>query len=198
MADRRHLAALLICGLLSTPLPAHTLKVFAAAEGERILGEAYFVGGAPAVGAVIRIMDSGGHELARLQPDGQGQFDYRVDRRMSYRVVADSLDGHRASWTVGADELSPRLPEPDQGSTAPGSGAAGDAGAAEPIAGNIPQCGLEDAVERAMARQVKPLREELRAHEERVRFRDVLGGLGYIVGLAGLGVWLNSRRGGQR
>jgi nickel transport protein len=49
-------------------------------------------------------------------------------------------------------------------------------------------------VEQAVARQIRPLREALQAHEERVRMRDILGGIGYIVGLAGLALWWSSRR----
>jgi nickel transport protein len=49
-------------------------------------------------------------------------------------------------------------------------------------------------VEQAVARQLGPLRDALRACEEQRRLRDILGGLGYIVGLAGLGLWWRSRR----
>lgn len=49
-------------------------------------------------------------------------------------------------------------------------------------------------VEEAVARQVRPLREQLLAHEERVRLRDILGGIGYILGLAGLVLWWHARR----
>ncbi|MBF0623499.1 MAG: carboxypeptidase regulatory-like domain-containing protein [Magnetococcales bacterium] len=57
------------------------------------------------------------------------------------------------------------------------------------------QC-LSELVEKAVARQVKPLRQRLQALETAVRFQDVLGGLGYILGLTGLGLWLTVRRKG--
>jgi nickel transport protein len=50
------------------------------------------------------------------------------------------------------------------------------------------------AIERAVARQVRPLREDALAAREAVQFRDVLGGIGYILGLAGLGLWWRCRR----
>lgn len=49
-------------------------------------------------------------------------------------------------------------------------------------------------VEEAVARQVRPLREQLLAHDERVQLRDILGGIGYILGLAGLVLWWHARR----
>jgi nickel transport protein len=51
-------------------------------------------------------------------------------------------------------------------------------------------------VERAVARQIRPLREALEAERSRARLHDILGGLGYIAGLAGLALWWRSRKGG--
>jgi nickel transport protein len=50
-------------------------------------------------------------------------------------------------------------------------------------------------VEQAVARQVRPLREQLIAHQDRIRLQDLLGGIGYILGLAGLVLWWRSRSG---
>ncbi len=193
MVDLRRLTLLLICLLVSPPLFAHKLKVFATAEGERILGQAYFVGGAGAGGAEIRITDGDGGELARLQPDEQGNFEYRVARPMTYRVVANSLDGHQAVWTLQAEEFSPALPaaqpEPVADTTEPVTES--DATTVHRLP---PQAITEASLERAVARQIRPLREALQAYEERVRLRDIIGGIGYIVGLAGLGLWWGRRR----
>jgi nickel transport protein len=54
---------------------------------------------------------------------------------------------------------------------------------------------LEQAIERVLARQIHPLREALVAAEDRVRVQDILGGLGYILGLTGLGLWWSCRAG---
>ena len=53
---------------------------------------------------------------------------------------------------------------------------------------------LEARIERAIARQIGPLREELANYDDKVRWHDVLGGLGYILGITGLGCWLIERR----
>jgi nickel transport protein len=54
---------------------------------------------------------------------------------------------------------------------------------------------VETLVERAVARQIRPLREALEAERSRARLHDILGGLGYIAGLAGLALWWRSRKG---
>jgi nickel transport protein len=190
MANGSRLIGVLLGLLVSLPLSAHKLKVFAAAEGEKIVGRAYFVGGAGARGAVIHILADDGGEVARLEPDREGHFDYRVERPMNYRVVADSLDGHQASWSLRAEEFSGAVPaEAD-------AVAANEAPVPEPAPTTPAELSQTQTarLEQALARQIRPLREALQAHEERVRLRDILGGIGYIIGVAGLALWWSSRR----
>lgn len=197
MWANRYLILWSLLGLLvSSPLLAHKLRVFATAEGDKILGQAYFVGGARASGAVITLTDAEGHELARLKPDEQGEFSYPVERRMAYRVVADSGDGHLASWTLQADEFSPSLPEAAT-SKPPASDIATKQAPKRttPAATQVREPASVEQIEQVVARQVRPLREALQSYEERVRLRDIVGGVGYIIGLAGLGLWWRSRHG---
>jgi nickel transport protein len=53
---------------------------------------------------------------------------------------------------------------------------------------------LEAAIERAVARQVRPLREEVAAARDAARLQDILGGIGYLFGLTGLALWWRGRR----
>lgn len=183
--------------LVSLPAQAHKLKVFATAEGDRIAGEAYFVGGVKATGARIVIADGNGQVLASLVPDAEGRFSYQVSRRMDYQVIADSQDGHQARWTIQADELATALPQPE---TAEPLHAITEQVGPAPLGEQNTEVGPLDSpamialVERAVARQVRPLREEIAGYGEQVRMRDILGGLGYIAGIAGLGLWWRGRR----
>ena len=58
---------------------------------------------------------------------------------------------------------------------------------------------LTAVVEQAVAKRIRPLERELRSLKEEVRFHDILGGIGYIAGIAGvtfyfLGVRKRERR----
>jgi len=177
----------LALGLAAGPAAAHKLKVFARVEAGEIVGSAYFVGGARAAGAMVRVLDSAGVELARLTPDEQGRFRYRPTQPGDYLIEADSGDGHLARWTLAAAELGP--------GPAPPAAVASDATVAPAPSADSRLAAL---VEDAVARQVAPLREQLLAYEDKVRLHDVLGGIGYILGLAGLALWWRSRRSGGR
>lgn len=50
------------------------------------------------------------------------------------------------------------------------------------------------AIERAVERQINPLLERLEVMDARLRYTDVLAGIFLIIGLAGIGLWILSRR----
>lgn len=195
----------LMCGALlaASPAFAHKLKVFALVDGDHIAGSTYFVGGAKAAGATVTVTDPQGTELARLVPDAEGAFRFRPMQRIDHVLVADSGDGHVARWIIAADALPVGVGagagtkptadlefEPAAATTAPRD--------AEPIP-SIARTPISDEalaaqIEQAVARQLRPLREQLDVHDARVRLQDVLGGIGYIAGLAGLALWWSAAR----
>lgn len=195
------LGTLLACA----PAWAHKLNVFAAAEGALIEGSAYFAGGGKARGARILVTDAAGEVLAVLSTAGDGSFSYRASAPVEHHIVAETHDGHRAEWRIAAEELAGAFPASKEMAAQSATGAlrAGADGentapvvgtAPSPAAGGALEPALEAAIERAVARQVRPLREEMLAARNAVRFSDVLGGIGYLFGLAGLGFWWHGRR----
>ena len=162
-------AQILVALALSTPAQAHKLKVFATVEGAEIVGTAYFAGGGKAMGAEGRLLTADGAEEARFVTAEDGGFRLKAPAGVDHTIVVDAGDGHVARASLTALEPA----------AAPASG--------QPM----------DAVEAAVARQIRPLREQLDAYEERVRLHDLMGGIGTIFGLFGVFAWVRSRRGGS-
>lgn len=185
----------------ATPALAHKLKVFAAAVGERIEGTVYFVGGGPARGAQILIESPDGTLIDALTADDAGAFAFTAKVRADHVIRTGAADGHSARMTIPASLLPASLPLPASGLGATAADA-GEAPAPAPPQGASASdvTDIEASLARAVAQQVAPLREQLNTYEDRVRLRDVLGGLGYILGLAGLFAWMRARRpaGGER
>ena len=186
--------------LAASPAEAHKLKVFATTIGRRIDGTAYFVGGGPAKGAAVRVETRDGQTLATLQADEEGKFTFAAEARIDHVLVVDSGDGHSARFTVAALDLPESLPAA-VGALTPTSGAGGGplAASAAPLptpAAPVSPEALRTMIAEGVAQQVRPLREQLNDYEDQVRLRDIVGGLGYILGIAGLAVWL--RAGGKR
>lgn len=182
----RLLVALLLLVAATTPAQAHKLKVFAAAEGARVSGHVYVPGGARVAGAAVEVR-IGEQVVGRLTSAADGTFAFTAERRADHRITA-TIDGHQGAWTVRAEELPPALPAPVGGASSTPTAtppAPAPTGAAPADAA---------ALEQAVARQVAPLRAELQAWREEARWRDIAGGLGWIVGLCGIAAWVAARR----
>ena len=175
---------------------AHQLRVFASTEDGVIQGYAYFVGGSPARNAPVRIHDPGGALLGETKTDGDGEFRFEARKRVDHVITVDLADGHRDTYTVGAAELPEALGGVGERETKREERATDDGETTpEPWAAERqPDPDLmADAVARAVERQIRPLRDDLRRMEDQRQFRDIVGGIGYIVGLAGLYVLVRYR-----
>jgi nickel transport protein len=188
MARFSALLLVVVLGVSSPATQAHLLKVFAFAEGNRIDGTTYFVGGIPAAGAGVEVMSEDGRLLTTLVPNSAGEFSYEAKSQTDHVIVANTGDGHVARWTVPASELTGRHTDSaDQDALNMLSPVTASA-ATEPSNGE-----LAILVEQSVARQIRPLREQLIAYEDRIRLRDIIGGVGYILGLFGLAIWWRQR-----
>ena len=189
--------------LVSTPALAHKLKVFAMAEGRDIRGSVYFAGGGPAVGCHVEVRDFEGRVLATVSPDREGRFTYQAQAPMDHMLVAVSDDGHEARWTLAATDLTGSFPGAAFAASSAGQVSPADA---QPIGSAIqPQTATGQtpvqldpatlaAIETLLARQIRPLREELDAAQDQARLHDILGGVGTIFGIVGLALWWGARR----
>ena len=197
-AKRRRLAAaaffavLLGFPVLPGPAHAHQVSVFAVFQGKAIAGEAYFRGGTPVPSAAVTVLDPAGLTLGQTTSDAQGKFRFEPQWRCDHRLVLRAEGGHAAEFTVAAGELPSTLParEAPEGKTLAGK---------QPVPPDTPTLAgkqpvppggaaiveLSERLE-GVERQVAGLRFELARHEDKVRWHDVLGGIGCILGFMGL------------
>lgn len=195
MARRAVLAGVLVVCLITPAAQAHRMQVFASVDGEVVRGEAYYAPGGPLPGARVLVYDPAGNVLFTLTTDNAGAFSFTPTVRTHHRIICETEDGHRETFTVFADELPATLPAPDNTGADPPAAAPEAPVAALPVveADHVP---LAELVARAVAREARPLREALARYESRTRLRDILGGIGYVFGVAGVVVLLKTRRRG--
>lgn len=199
---RRALLALVVAlaaMAATSPAHAHRLKVFATVEGDRVSGYAFFIGGGRAEGATLIIRNAAGDDLHRGTTDERGAFSWQAATAQDLTIIIDARDGHVAEGRIKADRFAGAS---GAGNVIPSAAASEDTAGPTPAvataAGSIDQAALESlvdrAVDRAVSRQVRPLLEAYDEAEGRIRFNDVAGGIGMIVGLIGIGMWAASRR----
>ena len=180
----RLLLPIFALSLMTSGAEAHRLKLFATLEDGTISGYAFFVGSGRAQDADLRISDATGKEVAALRTDAKGFYRWKAPSAQTYRLIANTGDGHVADATIEAQRFA--------GLSADTIETAEEED--KTIAGSISAAQIERIVDAAVARQMRPLIEAYEAAEGRTRFNDIMGGIGMIIGLAGLSLWAQARR----
>jgi len=177
--------------LFSHSASAHLLKIFAYSqpigsdqEALQVRGKVYFAGGAPVANLSLKVVDSNGKITAKPSTDPQGKFAFSLIAG-NYQIIADSLDGHVANWQLKAPIQRPKP-------TAQGAAPVVDDAADRSNLFSKQQ--LQSVIAEQLALQIQPLTEQLNSLEEKARFQDILGALGYIFGLYGLAIWWQQRK----
>lgn len=173
---------------LSQDVSAHRVLLFASQAGEKIEGYAYFPGGKRLANGKVTVLRADGGHSASLITNAMGEFVFEPEEPGEYSFVLETEDGHRADYRVISGTLQQSVEDDDAHLRS--------RGAEDDYREETRQSGKEivAAIDEAFVRHVGTLRQELAASEERVRLRDIIGGLGYIVGLAGIVLYVWGRK----
>ena len=183
---------------------AHKVMIFAWVQGDRVYTESKFSGGRKAVNARVEVLNAAGEKLLEGITDDSGAFSFRVPEKTEMKVVLLAGTGHRAEWTIPVKafqdsvirgEEKPdlkKLPEPQPREPAvsahPDDDSRGRCLAKEDI---------EAIVEETLQKELAPMAASLKRPEnpnQGPTLTDILSGLGYILGLVGVGMYFNYRR----
>lgn len=209
------LATAIVFGLAASGSAfAHNIVSGVYADGMMVEGEIGFSNGdMAAAGVMVEVLNDAGEKLGETALVEGGMFAYQASAVQKHIFKANLSSGHIAEMVIEADELS--ADTASTASTASGSGSLVVA-SAEPannstmaitadasntpsesagsIALGVTATELQAMIRSTVAQQVRPLQKELRAYKEKVMFRDIAGGLGFIFGLFGVAAWMASKR----
>lgn len=177
----------LVCCVLS-PLTvhAHKLNLFAFVEGNQISVEAYFPDGKKARNSEVQILDTQGNVLVSGLTDEQGMYLYTAPVQAAMRIVVNAGLGHQAEYELSAEEwsgnvaiASTQIPEATSSSSPPASNTNPDQNPA--------------GLQRAIAHAIKPLALEIAQLRQRTTLADIIGGIGFIIGILGVIAYWKAR-----
>ena len=183
------LAAAMALLLSGSPVRAHKVNIFAYAQGDSVYTESYFSDGRKCRNSTIEVYASSGELLLRGTTDEEGLFAFPIPRRDDLKIVLMASMGHRNECTISKAELGGTEEKEGKASTPVET-------VRRPAASPSPS-GITQEMDQVLARRLAPLAEavhRLEKQHQEASFRDVLGGIGYIVGLMGLYFFFRNRR----
>lgn len=176
--------------LVAGPAAAHSLRLFAKVEGDKVSGYAFFIGGGRPAG-VNWVAKMGEQAVAAGKTGKDGDYSFAAPDAVTggISITVDTGEGHIATTLLKPDRFSivgttaaaPQVEAATSGEAAvPAPALSGDATA--------------KLVEQAVERQVGPLLERIETMDARMRFTDIMSGIFLIVGLAGMALWARGRK----
>ena len=158
---------------------AHDLEITAAIAENAIQGKVFYPSGESANYTNVKALDRDGNALSEVKTDAQGRFTMPTPGNFPVTIAAETEDGHR-------DEITLHAP-------ANGTTPHAEAEHSHAHSGDV----SEERVRAIVQEELRPLREQLAEQSSRTRARDIFGGIGYIVGVFGLIMFIK-RSSGKR
>ena len=177
---------ILLCMAMSPPYAlAHKVFLTAYVEGDAVFVEAGFSDGTLCKHSAIEVFDPSGKKLLEGKTDEKGGFSFKPPQKTDLKLVLDAGMGHMDEYLLSADEL----PEIAAESTEP-------RGKTETVARIDPK-EIELIVDRVIQKRLHPLIQLVAKSQRKTGMSatEIFGGIGYILGLAGLAIYFKSRKG---
>ncbi|SDO58895.1 hypothetical protein [Desulforhopalus singaporensis] len=178
---------------------AHKIRVFAWDEADEVYTEAKFSGGRGAQNAAVTVINrQTGQPVVTGKTDSEGLFMFSRSLltgsgATEFDIVVSSGDGHKNSWayslTAVDDTVAPAAPPvaalQKSTSAPPSPDSNGNSG----VCRELTAAELDLILEKKLA----PIRRSLAQQSEQgPSLQDILGGIGYILGIAGIAAYMKS------
>ncbi len=179
----------LIIMVVNIPVFAHKVNIFAYVEGDRIYTESYFNDGKKCIDSKIEVFDKQGDKLLEGLTDEEGEFSFEVPPEDGdLKIVLTAGMGHRAEYSISADELS---------------GAAGlikeelekPVSVVSPEVSSLDLNEIRSLIEDALDKKLEPIMREIKKSKtDKISPTEIIGGIGYIIGIFGIIAYFLSRK----
>ncbi len=200
----------LIIIMMDVSVFAHKVNIFAYVEGEKIYTESYFNDGKKCIDSKIEVFENQGNKLLEGLTDREGEFSFKVPSEDGdLKIVLTASMGHRAEYSVSADELRDTMGSIEESIEKPIFSEKRDESSLaemiseekEAISPEISSLDLneirsliEDALDEKLKPIIREMKEIKKSQEDKVSPTEIIGGIGYIIGIFGIIAYFLSRK----
>ncbi|SMO66647.1 nickel transport protein [Balnearium lithotrophicum] len=157
---------------------AHKISAFVDVEGNTVSIESYFSDGTPVKHAEVIVYDSKGNVVLRGKTDKEGEFSFKISKPGTYRAVVNAELGHRAETTFQVGEVSGESQVTKSN----------EVKSTESTKRTEENSINTEELRKIIRQELHPIHVELLKLEEEessISYKDIFGGLGWIVGIFG-------------
>ena len=189
---------------LPVSVSAHNVTVFAWVDGDTIHTQSKFSGGKRVKNAPILVYDFKDVLLLEGKTDENGMFSFKIPQKTALKIVLKASMGHLAFWKLQAEELgeteSKTAVQPT-GMKVPlvtDSGSAGiekNVDVLESTKISLGRREIEEIIDASLDKKLRPITQMLAdAMNQKPDFTEIMGGIGYILGLVGIALYFTNRK----
>ncbi|MEM5831426.1 MAG: hypothetical protein QXO40_04440 [Candidatus Aenigmatarchaeota archaeon] len=156
--------------LFSNLVFPHKVNIFAYKEGNKIFVEGYFPDGRPLKNSVVTIYDEKGNKIIEGKTDENGIFSFTMPDVNKIKIVLTGDEGHKAEKFFEIKEDKPLKSE--EGKRVEYK--------------SFDKEDLIKAIEEIIEKHMNNFLKEYKKDKEKERIKDIIAGIGYIIGIFGL------------
>ena len=189
---------------LPVSVSAHNVTVFAWVDGDTIQTQSKFSGGKRVKNAPILVYDFKDVLLLEGKTDGKGMFSFKIPQKTALKIVLKASMGHLAVWKLRAEELGETesktavQPTRMKAPLVTDSGSAGiekNVDVFESTKISLGRREIEEIINASLDNKLRPITQMLAdAMNQGPGFTEIMGGIGYILGLVGIALYFANRK----
>ena len=187
--------SILFLVFISSSTYAHRINVFCWVDGQNINCYSKFSTGSPVVEGTYKVF-KGNKLIFEGKGDKKGNFTYKIPSNIlknpeDLKFVCIAEMGHKNFWIVKKEEL---IPSKSNDENIESEDVEEDTNTEKVTSKAIDYKKLNRLFKKTIEQELAPIKRDLaELKEPKIDFRDVLGGIGYIIGFMGIIMYFKSR-----
>lgn len=172
---------------VSTHTHAHKVNIYASREENKILGECYFIDGKPCKNSKVEVYNINGIEILETITDEKGKFSFTTKEKSDLKIIISAGEGHRAEYkikgVIDKKEIKDAINKDRKNQSE--------------FQHSINKEELKQIIDEVMDAKLHGLKGEIidiRKQMDKINIRDIIGGIGYILGFWGIIMLLRRKK----
>ena len=197
--------ATLFCVSAGSRAFAHGVTIFAWIDGDTIRTVSKFSGGKRVKNSTVIIFDTQGNQLLEGKTDENGEFSCTIPQKTGLKIILKSSMGHMAQWIIAAEEINQDSIAANESVSVPIVKAAEKTSSGDVVtetnkkSPNPAMLCLEpqeirELIDESLDSKLTPILKMMAGSIDcGPKMTEIIGGIGYIVGLVGVALYFANR-----